>query len=381
MKISLIIPTNRTSYSAMARIFEAASLDPDKFEVIVRDNSENEEKRAILGAIKSPACRILLVPNRGGYENPAEALREASGDFVFFLADDDWISARGLNQLHSLAIQSAADSSVACLTGAYLIDTSTGTGFLQYSGLDSHEPAKRLASYLEANATNVLYYSAVRRELATFCFAFMESLPYKFSYHDQLMSIFYLALGRVLQVDRVVYHYDLGDWETAAGSLSKDKASYVAAGLPAEFDLLHWLFCALEGAFLLNSSCSRKKSLTSAPYLLRCGSMRFSVASSFMIADRTMLMVQLTAARSSSEISAFPLPVSIGMKSCSIFAMFSRFMIRLARNVISAFGPPFRIALSKAFDVSVSGPGVAPFDSRFRKGCHARLELESSDVE
>jgi glycosyltransferase involved in cell wall biosynthesis len=259
MKISLIIPTNRISYSAIARVFEAVALDPDKFEVIVRDNSENEEKRAILETITSPICRVSMVPNRGPYENLTAAFREASGDFVFFLADDDWISARGLNQLHSLALQSAADRSVVCLTGAYLIDTSSGTGFLQYKGLDSYEPTKRLASYLEANATNVLYYSAVKRELATFCFTFMASLPYKFSYIDQLVSIFYLALGRVLQVDRVVYQYDLGDWETAEGSLSKDKASYVAAGLPAEFDRLHWLFCALEGAFLLNSQVLAQK--------------------------------------------------------------------------------------------------------------------------
>jgi len=259
MKISLIIPTNRTSYSAIARVFEAASLDPDKFEVIVRDNSESEEKRAILGTLKSPACRVMTVPNRGGYENPAEALHEATGDFVFFFADDDWISKRGLTQLHSLAVQNAADNSVACLTGTYLIDTSTGTGFVRYKGLDSLEPAMRLASYLEANTTNLLYYSAVKRELAIFCFSFMQNLPYKFSYHDQLMSIFYLALGRVLQVEGVVYQYDLGEWETAAGSLSKDKASYVAAGLPAEYDRLHWLFCALEGALLLNSELLSQK--------------------------------------------------------------------------------------------------------------------------
>ncbi len=259
MKISIIIPTNRTSYSAIARVFEAASLDPDKFEVIVRDNSENAEKQTILSTIKSPACRVLTVPNLGAYENPTEALRVATGDFVYFLADDDWMCTRGINHLHSLALQNVADSSVACVTGAYLIDTSSGTGFLRYEGLDSHEPAMRLARYLGANATNVLYYSAVRRDLATFCFAFMESLPYKFSYHDQLMSIFYLALGRVLQVDRVVYQYDLGDWETAEGSLSKDKASYVAAGLPAEFDRLHWLFCALEGAFLLSSQLLAQK--------------------------------------------------------------------------------------------------------------------------
>jgi hypothetical protein len=259
MKISLVIPTNRTSYSAVARVFEFVSLDPSKFELIVRDNSENEDKRTLLRKIDSPTLRFSTAPSCSAFENAIHALRLASGDFVFFVADDDWLSVRGLQQLHLLAIQAEVDTSVACLTGAYLLETSSATGFFQYKGLDSAEPAKRLASYLEANTTNFLYYSAVRRLSAAFCFAFMESLPYRFSYHDQLVSLLYLTLGRVLQVDRVVYYYDLGDWETPSGSLSKDRASYLQAGLPVEYDRLHWLFCAMEGAFLLKSRLLAQK--------------------------------------------------------------------------------------------------------------------------
>ena len=53
---------------------------------------------------------------------------------------------------------------------------------------------------------------------------------------------------------RVVYHYDLGEWETPEKALGKDRAIYVAAGLPLEFDRLHWLMCGLEGALLLSSN-------------------------------------------------------------------------------------------------------------------------------
>src|SRR6266567_6399186 len=114
MKISLVLPTYRTSYSALARVFDSASLDPEKFELIVRDNSEDLEKRALLGKIDSPTIRLSLVPKCDAFENAVEAFRLASGDFVFFLADDDWLSSRGLHQLHSLAIQAESDSSVAC---------------------------------------------------------------------------------------------------------------------------------------------------------------------------------------------------------------------------------------------------------------------------
>jgi hypothetical protein len=253
MKISLLLPTNRKSHSAIARVLECSALDPDKFEVIVRDNSEDEAKRNLLASISSPALKIFTVPNRGAFENPVEALQLATGDFVFFLADDDWLSIRGVRQLHDLATEVGPDPSVACLTGTYFIETSSQAGLFRYPKLESNDPLTRLAGYFEANGPNVLYYSAVRRSLATLCFEFLKRLPYKFSFHDQLISMVYLALGRILQVDRVVYFYDLGEWETREKSISKDRAMYVDAGLPLEISRLHWLLCGMEGGFLLNS--------------------------------------------------------------------------------------------------------------------------------
>jgi len=253
MKISIVIPTNRASYSAMARALELSELDPDRFELIVRDNSEDARKRELLGRIDSPTLRYFSVPNRGAIENAVEALRLASGDFVLFLADDDWVSAKGLTQLHDLAQQHARDESVSSLAGTYLVETTAGTGFIRYSGIDSLDATERVAGYIQANAPNVLYYSAVRRPLLKFSMEFVASLPYKFSFHDNLVVLLHLALGRTLQVDRVVYHYDQTEWETLEGTLAKDRAWYVKAGLPIEVDRLHWLICGLEGALTLNS--------------------------------------------------------------------------------------------------------------------------------
>ena len=90
------------SYSAVARVLEAATLDSKKFELIVRDNSEDPLKQALLEKIEAPNLRSYTVCNRGGFENSIEALKLASGEFAFFLADDDWLSSRGLEQLHAL---------------------------------------------------------------------------------------------------------------------------------------------------------------------------------------------------------------------------------------------------------------------------------------
>ena len=227
------------------------------FEVIVRDNSESSAKNDALRRIDSQTLRIFTAPNLGAYENCVEALRQASGEFVFLLADDDWVFAPGLRSLHSLAVQAEADLSVSCVTGPYLLEASTVTGLLKYSDIDNSDGVVRLSGYFKANGPNALYYSAVRRSLANFSFQFLDSLPYKFSYHDQLLSLIYLAAGRVIQVDRVVYCYDFSEWDVDERSLMKDRASYVSAGLPAEFSRLHWLFAALEGALLLNSQLLR----------------------------------------------------------------------------------------------------------------------------
>jgi glycosyltransferase involved in cell wall biosynthesis len=254
MKISLVIPTNRSSYSAIARILEVASLDSNKFELIVRDNSEDERKRTFLSLVESPALRLFNVQNRGAFENFLEALRLSTGDFVLFIGDDDWISTRGLEQLYSRALSIDGDNKFAMVTGDYVVESSSHTGVVRYAALDSESPEQRLTGYLTARAPNVLYYSAVKRPLMLRCYAFVESLPYKLSFHDQLVSLIYLIAGRVATIERVVYFYDLGIWETADGTLTKDRACYRDAGLPIEVDRLHWLICGMEGAFLIKSN-------------------------------------------------------------------------------------------------------------------------------
>lgn len=235
-------------------MLEAASLDPERFEVIVRDNSENSAKRALLSSVNAPAMRFVSVSNRGAFENFTEALRLATGDFVYLLGDDDWFFARGLDQLHTHLEGLRENITYSAGTGDYLIETSTHTGIVRYPGLDSEVPEERLTAYLQARVPNVLYYAAVRRDLVQRCYEFLEGIPYKLSFHDQLVSLMYLAAGRVASIQRVVYVYDLGTWETAEGTLSKDRSTYREAGLPIEVDRLHWLICGMEGAILLRST-------------------------------------------------------------------------------------------------------------------------------
>ncbi len=110
LKISIVLPSNRTSDAALARIFELGSLDPARFEVIVRDNSGNARKRQALESIEGSAVKPIFAAGAGPFENVIESVRAATGDYIFPFADDDWLFARGLASLYELASEQLADA-------------------------------------------------------------------------------------------------------------------------------------------------------------------------------------------------------------------------------------------------------------------------------
>ncbi len=254
MKISIVLPSNRISNAALARIFELGSLDPARFEVIVRDNSGNARKRQALESLEGSAIKPTFVAGAGPFENVIASVRAATGEYIFPFADDDWLFARGLTSLYELALAQLTDANVAAITGVYLVESSRGCGPFSYEGIAEAQPIDRLRAFLNANVANYLYYSALKASVARFCFDLLEVIPAHFSFHDQLLSLSYLAHGTVPRVQRLLYCYDIGEWETMEATLSKDRSMYAKAGLPKEIDRLHWLLCGLEGALLMRSA-------------------------------------------------------------------------------------------------------------------------------
>jgi len=136
MKVSVIVPTHRVSPGALARIMEVSALDAQSFEVVVRDNSGDRSKVSALHGLASESVKVHAVAPCGAFENAIEAFRLATGEFVFFLADDDWISVRTLRRVHSLAAAALEDRSVASIHADTFIETSAGAGIVHYDGLD-----------------------------------------------------------------------------------------------------------------------------------------------------------------------------------------------------------------------------------------------------
>lgn len=252
MKISVVCPTNRKSISSYARICELLSLDPNKFEVIIRDNSECEKKSCFLKSLSFENHKIRIVPNNGATENFSEASKLATGDYLLFIADDDWFFKSSLEMIHQLAVASKENKNLTALTGTYLVSSSSGIGSVSYLGLDSNNPLSRMQGYLNVGP-NLLYYSVYKKNVFHLSWSLLEKLPYAFCHADLLFVIPALVLGNIASVKTLFYQWDFGEWDGADKAMGKRAGICQAAGLPKEFSVLDKLLTAVEGALLINS--------------------------------------------------------------------------------------------------------------------------------
>jgi hypothetical protein len=257
MQLSILLPTHRHDLAACSRIAQICAQAGPNIEVLVRDNSGNAQKRDLLGhfaRMQADTCKILIAEPCSGPENLEELLRLAKGEFVFGLADDDLILDRALAALPGAIEGAAKDRSVVGITGTYLIEGAAGSSLASYQDTESGDPAARVTGYLRYGGPNVLLYSAVRRELVNRVTAFMRSLPFYFSFHDQIINLLYLLHGRFLNLNRLLYVYDVGLWETPETAQRRDLDHYADAGVDPAINKLHWFLCGFEGAALIRNA-------------------------------------------------------------------------------------------------------------------------------
>lgn len=253
MQLSIVIPTHRSDLVACSRILQACSWAGPNLEVIVRDNSGNARKRNILTQIKHDHCNIIIAEPCGAAENYSEGFRQAKGEFLYVIADDDLGFDRGMTALPGLIEQHVNDPSVAGISGNYAIEQANGSALAAYQNLDSSDVTARVAGYLAHHSVNVLYYSPVRRELYLRVFEFIKSLPFFFSFHDQISCLLYLLNGRFVQLKRLMYLYDAGAWQSAETAQKIDLNFLSGSNLDPATNRLHWFICGFEGAVLIRN--------------------------------------------------------------------------------------------------------------------------------
>lgn len=254
MQLSILLPTNRHGPMAISKIAQACSWAGPRIQVIVRDNSGNAEKRALLKNLQRDYCQIISVDPCEGLENYSKLLELAQGNFIFSTSDDDQCVDRAIFALPDLIESSAKDMSVAAVTGSYALETPQGTSIVNYKDVDSDDPKTRVAGYLSYPGPNMLFYSVLRREVANRVLRFMTAMPVYLSFHDQILSLFYLLNGKYIRLQRLFYIYDIGVWGAVDSSQKRDIEFYTAAGLDPAANKLQWLLCGFEGAALIMNS-------------------------------------------------------------------------------------------------------------------------------
>jgi hypothetical protein len=254
LQLSILIGTNRPDLLACSRIAQACSWAGPNVEVIIRDNSGDAQKRALLPHFQRDNCNIIIAEPCDALTNLSEILKIAKGDFIFLLADDDFCFDHAVAALPALIERCGNDPSIAGITGTYVVETSKGSSIVGYQNVESDDVTMRVTGFLNYGGANILHYAPVRRELVQRIFGFMNTLPFLFSFHDQIICLLYLLNGKFVRLQRLLYLYDLGVWEVTESAQKRDFDFYTQAGLDSAINKLHWFLCAFEGAALIRNA-------------------------------------------------------------------------------------------------------------------------------
>jgi hypothetical protein len=251
LQLSILLPTNRYGPVAISRIAQACSWAGPKIQVVVRDNSGNADKRAVLDRFRCEYVDIVTTDPCEPPENYSETLRLAKGDFIFSISDDDQCIDRAIHTLPDLVDRSRDDPTIAAMTGTYALEAPQGTSIVAYKDVDSDDPVARVTGYLSFGGPNMLFYSVLRRSLAERVLSFMKAMPVYLSFHDQILCLLYLLSGKYISLQRLVYVYDVDVWGARDTAQKRDIEFYTAAGLDPAANKLQWLLSGFEGAAII----------------------------------------------------------------------------------------------------------------------------------
>ena len=254
MRLSIVIPSNRTGPAALAILLRASAWASDETEVIIRDNSGHASKRGLLETLELANGQVIIAAPSDANENFRGAFAAARGDFVLFLGDDDFAFERGITAMEATAIRYASDPGVAAITGAFILEQQSGSAVVNYAGIESDDVVARVNGYLDYQGPNVIFYSAVRRALIAGVWDFFDRHPFAMPFHDHFFSLIYLLAGRFASARRLTFVYDNGNWDSAEAAARSDLKVYAAAGLDPAIRQLQWFLCGFEGAWIILST-------------------------------------------------------------------------------------------------------------------------------
>lgn len=203
--VSIAIPTyNRADQLARAVTSARAQTYPN-LEIVVSDNASTDGTATLLAGIAAadPRVRVVRQPvNVGATANFAAARDLSTGDYVLWLADDDWLDVDYVERC--LAVLEA-DPGVVLAAGTsclYRDDIVEAHGNdVQVRGID---PVRRIIAYYRQVDDNSVFYGLTRRAAAE-----RVSAPRNRIADDWLMVAELASLGELVTVPTTTIHRSL----------------------------------------------------------------------------------------------------------------------------------------------------------------------------
>jgi hypothetical protein len=257
MKLSVVMPSHNVGRHVNLNILNACSMGGSEVEVIIRDNSGNPEKRDFLSRIQTTNCRILSVDECPGEENTKRLIDEATGEFVFFIADDDYANSYAIPSILAEIDLIRDDPAIVGTTGIMIVDDTPQTYFVCFDDLNKPDPVDRFQSFLRGYWPSVFQYSPVRLSALRDIWSFSSTLPVYVCYHDLLMNCMLLMHGRLTYRQRFLYQYYNANWSSPEQHLNSEANSFRNAGLDVSAVRVQWLIAAFEGAQTFASKYQR----------------------------------------------------------------------------------------------------------------------------
>ena len=249
MKLSLFVPTHysgKINYASILNSIQAA--DIDGVEVIISDNSNDNEKFKFLKKFQSANVRIFKGPKKN---NHTFALAQTRAKHVLCVGDDDMLLPSGL---HSLIKKLDVFPDAVGAMGIYGRNMGESYDFTPLSNIDQESCEKRITGLIDTvGIGNPLFHAVIRRDILLEIYDFYWNLPNFQSFHDHIATLFLTCLGPIHLTNQPYFIYNFVNWKDLSTRISSEINILRALNQPPSFVLLQRLILATEGYYLIQS--------------------------------------------------------------------------------------------------------------------------------
>lgn len=232
--VSVCVPTYNRAEKLEHAIRSALAQEHANLEVVVCDNGSDDETPAVAQRLRRSDERVRYLReerNRGPTANMNLALREARGDYVMLLGDDDWLDDGYVSGCLE-ALRRLPDHTLVAGRARYFRNGElVGEGVAVNVGHDS--PTDRLRCYFTDVGDNATFYGLMPRR------ALVQALPLRNVMGNDWLFVGSLAFqGKIGTLSNTYINRSLGGTSESPGRIAQ------ATGLPRSHALAPHLVIA-----------------------------------------------------------------------------------------------------------------------------------------